>query len=224
MRINVGCGTTPTIGEGWRNFDNSPSLKLARRPIRRTLLRCAGLLDQANLQYIEYCRANRVEFADCRHLPLADGSVEVAYSCHMMEHLDRDAARAYLRESLRVLRPGGILRVAVPDLMFYSKRYVADGDLEYFMYHVHLALPPARGLRGKLRFLLVGPRHHQWMYDGPHLCKLMSECGFESASALPPGETSIPNPGPLNLSERAPESLYVEARRPQGPISGAKAS
>ena len=31
VRINVGCGMTPT--PGWTNYDNSLSVKLARRPI-----------------------------------------------------------------------------------------------------------------------------------------------------------------------------------------------
>jgi SAM-dependent methyltransferase len=217
MRINVGCGSTPTIGDGWRNFDNSPSLKLARRPIRRSFLRMVGLLDENNWKYIEFCRANRIEFADCRHLPLVTGSVDVAYSSHMMEHLARPAAAEYLRESLRVLRPGGVLRISVPDLMYYAKRYAGDGNLEHFMYHVHLAVPAMPRLREKMKYFWVGPRHHQWMYDGPHLSSLMVSCGFVDPVVQPAGKTTIPDPGPLDLSERAPESLYVEARKPTTP-------
>lgn len=214
MRINVGCGSTPTVGDGWRNFDNSPSLKLARQPLRRTLMRALGLLDAENLKYIAFCRANRIEYADCRRMPLPANSVEVAYSCHMMEHLDREDAAAYLRESLRVLQPGGILRVAVPDLKLSAKRYMEDGDLERFMDHLHLVAPAGKRLGAKLRYLWLGHRHHQWMYDAAHLTRLMLECGLVEPVVLAAGQTTIPNAGALDLFERSADSLYVEARKP----------
>jgi predicted SAM-dependent methyltransferase len=34
----------------------------------------------------------------------------------MIEHLDRREARSFLAEARRVLRPGGVLRLAAPDL------------------------------------------------------------------------------------------------------------
>ena len=55
-------------------------------------------------------------------LPFADQSQDVVYHSHVLEHLPRDHAVDFLRECRRVLKPGGILRVAVPDL----ERIVAD--------------------------------------------------------------------------------------------------
>jgi predicted SAM-dependent methyltransferase len=211
MRINVGCGMSPT--SGWRNFDNSQAIRLARRPAIAAALKRLGMLSAAQWSYIEFCRSHQIELADARrHIPLPDGSVEVLYSSHMLEHLTRDEAGLFLAEAARVLRPGGILRIAVPDLMFYARQYAADGDLEHFMEYLHLTRPPARSAREKLRRAVVGDRHHQWMYDGPHLCRLLSSLGWQDPRVLPAGETTIPDPGPLDLRERSPESLYVEAR------------
>jgi SAM-dependent methyltransferase len=52
-----------------------------------------------------------------RHgLPYADDAAEVVYHSHVLEHFSRDDGRAFLRECRRVLKPGGIIRVVVPDL------------------------------------------------------------------------------------------------------------
>jgi predicted SAM-dependent methyltransferase len=213
MRINVGCGMSPT--PGWRNFDNSYVITLSKRPLLARALGALGMLARHQSDYIAYCKTHAIEHADVRRrLPCADGSVEVIYSSHMLEHLDQDDARRFLEEALRVLRPKGILRIAVPDLMYYAKKYVLDGDLQYFMYYTCLTRPTPRGLREKLKYLFVGDRHHKWMYDGPHLVQFLSECGFSDPKVLPAAVTTIPDPGPLNLSERHPESLYVEAGKP----------
>jgi hypothetical protein len=44
------------------------------------------------------------------------------------------------------------------------------------------------------------------------LIRLLEAHGFCGAKELPPGETAIPDAGPLNLRERETESIYVEAR------------
>jgi hypothetical protein len=52
------------------------------------------------------------------------------------------------------------------------------------------------------------------MYDGSSLRRLLVENDFEKVSVMPPGETYIRNPSPLDLYERSSESVYVEAIKP----------
>jgi len=55
-------------------------------------------------------------------------SVDVVYSSHMLEHLAPEKARSFLSECRRVLRPGGILRLAVPDLEGIARGYLRELD------------------------------------------------------------------------------------------------
>lgn len=63
-----------------------------------------------------------------RGLPFSAGMVDACYSSHVLEHLRPEEARFFLEEQRRVLKPGGVLRVVVPDLEAISRIYL--GALE----------------------------------------------------------------------------------------------
>jgi SAM-dependent methyltransferase len=212
IKVNVGCGLSPT--PGWLNFDNSLSVRLARLPVASAALRKVGLLNPKSVELAEMGRAGSVRFANAAvHIPCAPGSVAAVYSSHMIEHLDRREARAFLTEVRRVLRPGGVVRIAAPDLSRLVTNYLATGDADSFVAGSHMGLDRPAGLKGWLRWALVGPRHHLWMYDGESLTRLLSEAGFADPAVVRPGSTRIDEPGELDLVERAVESVYVEAVR-----------
>ncbi len=213
-QVNVGCGLSPT--PGWLNFDNSPSVRFARLPVVSYALRALGLLTANSAELAEMGQSGSVRFANAaRRIPCASGSVAAIYSSHMIEHLDRAEARAFLAEVMRVLRPGGVIRIAAPDLTRLISDYLASGDADKFIAGSYLGLERPAGLRAWVRWIVVGPRHHLWMYDGESLTRLLREAGFADAAAVPPGSTRITEPGQLDLWERAVESVYVEAVRPR---------
>jgi predicted SAM-dependent methyltransferase len=59
-----------------------------------------------------------------RGLPFGDAQVQACYASHVLEHLSRPQAKALLSECRRVLRPGGVLRLAVPDLEAIAREYL----------------------------------------------------------------------------------------------------
>ena len=92
-------------------------------------------------------------------LPLTDGSASVVYSEHFLEHLGADDARRFLAECRRVLRPGGLCHVVVPDAGRHVREYARRrggatfvtrarrglARLRYCAYRVLLLLWPAAG-------------------------------------------------------------------------------
>jgi predicted SAM-dependent methyltransferase len=212
-RVNVGCGLAPT--PGWLNFDNSLGIRLAAYPTLVSLLHKLKLLNRAQMDKIEFSQKHKIFWADgSKSIPLPDESVEILYSSHMIEHLDRIEAKLFLQEAKRVLAPGGIIRLAVPDLAKLVSEYLDHGDADAFIEATVMGIPRPRTLVERINLVLVGTRHHQWMFDRKSLCKLLTESGFKSAEPVAPGTTQIPNHEPLNLYERLDESLYVEATKP----------
>jgi SAM-dependent methyltransferase len=210
-RINVGCGSTPT--PGWVNLDNSPTVLLGRAPGLVQVLGALRVLDRLQRDFAGAAGASGIRWASAQRLPVPDASAEVVYSSHMIEHLDRTEARRFFAEARRVLAPGGILRLGAPDLALLVQQYQESGDADRFVASTLMAHGSARTLRERLRLLLLGYREHAWMYDAASLVRLVTEEGFTGATALPPGQTTIPDPGPLDLRERAGETVYVEACR-----------
>ena len=210
-RINLGCGRTPT--PGWSNFDNSPTIRLAQLPFAVEALSWAGILNHDQLAFARVARDTAIRWADAaRRIPLPDASASAAYSSHMVEHLAPGQARSFLAEVRRVLAPGGVLRLALPDLRKLAADYARDGNADRFVNRTLLAEAPRTRAR-VLRTLLFGARNHAWMYDGKSLRTLLGECGYREVVELPPGQTTIPDPGALDLREREDESVYVEGTK-----------
>jgi predicted SAM-dependent methyltransferase len=59
-------------------------------------------------------------------IPFSDRSFELVYHSHVLEHFSQAAAKSFIQECCRVLRPGGILRVVVPDLEQIARCYLAS--------------------------------------------------------------------------------------------------
>lgn len=61
-------------------------------------------------------------------LPFADGSFDVVYHSHVLEHFSKAEGLKLLKRCYRVLRPSGIIRVAVPDLEQIVRLYLEALD------------------------------------------------------------------------------------------------
>jgi predicted SAM-dependent methyltransferase len=213
VRLNIGCGRSPT--PGWINYDNSPSVRLARWPVLTRLLVRVGLIDGHGLAFVEASRAHAIHYCDAaRRIPHDDGSVDAIYASHMLEHLDRIEARSFLAECRRVLRPGATLRLAVPNLRNAAYNYLRLNDADGFLRHLQFDLDKPRGVVAHLRRMLIGARGHHWMYDADSLMALVSGAGFADVELLREGCTRIADPGDLDLTEREFDSVCLEARRP----------
>lgn len=59
-------------------------------------------------------------------IPFAAGSFDFCYASHLLEHLPRAAAPEFLSDCHRLLAPGGVVRIVVPDLEEVARSYLAS--------------------------------------------------------------------------------------------------
>lgn len=57
-------------------------------------------------------------------LPFKDDTFDAVYHSHVLEHIPRAEAEKFVKEAVRVLKPGGIMRVVVPDLEAIVRLYI----------------------------------------------------------------------------------------------------
>lgn len=61
-------------------------------------------------------------------LPLPDNAAQLVYSSHFLEHIPKSQVESFLNECWRVLEPGGVLRLVVPDLENIARTYLQLRD------------------------------------------------------------------------------------------------
>ena len=136
-----------------------------------------------------------------RPLPFASGSADAIFHEHVLEHFSLQQALGIVKDSLRVLRPRGILRIGVPDLGRYIQAYVGDDSL---LEDVRPGRPTPALAMQELFF-----RHgHRSAYDWDTLALMAQAAGFWSCERRLFGESDL-DPAP-DSEERRPETLYVE--------------
>jgi predicted SAM-dependent methyltransferase len=138
-------------------------------------------------------------------LPLHEGSVDAIFHEHVLEHFELPAAISLLRESHRLLAPGGILRIGVPDLGAYLRAY-QDADSSFLQ-----ATRPDRPTKLLAVQEVFFDSGHRSAYDFETLALLLIVSGFHSVERRTFGESAL-EPCPDSYHRRQ-ETLYVEARR-----------
>jgi len=85
-------------------------------------------------KHLDVIDFDHVDFVcDTRKLTMIeDASVSEIYACHILEHVERNEVGEVLREWNRVLKVGGVLRVAVPDFEAVVTEYQKNKNLQYF--------------------------------------------------------------------------------------------
>jgi predicted SAM-dependent methyltransferase len=142
-----------------------------------------------------------------RPLPLPAGCAHGVFSEHVLEHLPFEAGLALLREAHRLLRPGGIVRIGVPDAGKLLRSYVEGG--RGFIEETRAGRPTPMTAVNELFYWY----RHCWLYDTETLTLALEAAGFAEAREREFGASDLPGGSPDTPDRRA-ESLYVEAVRP----------
>lgn len=199
LYVQYGCGSSAP--DGWLNFDASPALRIERLPVVGRFLRVTGFPPGARVGDI------------VKGLPVADGSARGAYASHVLEHLTLADCRTALRNTLRMLTPGGTFRLIVPDLEARARRYVEGGDSDLFMRSMMLGKEARPTLRQRASL-----SSHLWMWDFRSMSVELRDAGFTSIRRAAFGDADDPMFARVEDHGRFIDGdiheLAIEARRP----------
>ena len=231
--LNLGCGTRTSAAAV--NIDWSIHLRIHRSRLGRML---APLWLRGNRREAFASLSGEVVVHDLRKgIPAETATVDAVYHSHVLEHIDREDVPAFMAEIHRVLKPGGIHRIVVPDFGRDARNYLDSLERE-LPNHDDMLVPlllqsvmheaPGTSLQSPLRRrvenLLLGDARkrgqtHQWGYDHVNLHQILEDNGFVGFRVVSPNESAIPGWAEMGLEVNPdgtihkPGSLWAECRR-----------
>jgi ubiquinone/menaquinone biosynthesis C-methylase UbiE len=141
-------------------------------------------------------------------LPLDSDSIDYAVSIHALQELAFPDLLPALAELRRVVRPGGVLRLCLPDMLKGVAAYERE-DHSYFVVPDEDALT----IGGKLAVQLTWYGYSRSLFTPDFVEELLVKAGFRSVEHAAFGQTSSPYPGIIELDNREAESLFIEGTK-----------
>ena len=240
--LNLGCGIKTSDDPNVVNIDWSFLLRMWKNPVLKMV--APLFLDSTRLDRLKCLPGNIVIHDLASGIPFPDDSVDAVYHSHLLEHLDRSVALEFMKEVKRVLKPGGIHRICVPDFETLCRNYLSHLEAvvnSTRMSSTHDSVVAAiieqsvrkeahgtslqSPVRRWIENVLFGDARrrgetHQWMYDRCNLAHFLAIAGYENIEARQCGVSGIPDWSRIGLEvdslgrEYKPESLYMEAMKP----------
>jgi len=170
LKLNLGCGTD--YKEGWINIDNN---------------------SDNNVQKLDLSW-------DLRNpLPFADNSVDFIFNEHFFEHLTVEEAKKVMTDIGRVLKPGGVMRIAMPDLESVVDHYLhlpLSKDKVIKDYDLGFVQTRAEWINMSFRWW-----GHMWLYDWEELVRRLKEAGFTKIKRCKLGDSKYPELQKLEIRQ-----------------------
>lgn len=226
QRLNLGCG--PNAPSSWLNVDGSWNAWFSHHENMRRALETLGFINTAN-------RGAQWNVKPIVHdlgkpLPFRDNTFTAVYASHVLEHLYLVEAQQLLSECNRVAKPGGVVRIVVPDLNSMVREYVQgkNGGSDSCSKKTSAAdhLNERLGFRGAARpagnpifkfYAIWKDFHsHKWMYDSESLRCYMERAGLSAVRERGYLESEIPGIEGIEQAERVLDGagICVEGKKP----------
>lgn len=185
------------VHTGWINTDVTMHIWVARVPGVAWALHKLGRI--SGPRYEDHRRGvfRRVRYLNAtRRFPFPEASMEAVFASHLLEHLPPAKALIAVKEAHRVLRPGGILRIAVPDLDLHVREYQPDAPDDF----IDFAYGYGEG----------GHQAHHFAYNEMLLSRLLKSAGFATVYRCQFRQGQCPD---VDRLDNRPRSLFMEARK-----------
>jgi predicted SAM-dependent methyltransferase len=139
---------------------------------------------------------------DIKHLPFEDNYADEIHAIHVIEHIYLWEVEATLKEWLRVLRPGGLLVLELP-------------NLEKVTYHLVKGIQEGRMVMARTLWALFGnpeyeniPMLHKWCYFPSDMIDRLKRAGFDQMAFKEP------------QFHKPDRDMRIEAQKPSLIITG----
>lgn len=134
----------------------------------------------------DFCYPEGADKIDCtQRLPFDDASVDIIYSEMLLEHLKPQEAWLFLDECFRILKPGGLIRIVIPDFSLTWRLK----DPDYF--RVNGGVTGATTWKEQLHSI-VRCHGHQGLWNSQLLQDVLEAIGFRDCRQHRAGESLRP--------------------------------
>lgn len=160
--------------------DNFASMQVASQTIRLNL-GCGSDIREGYINVDKFPANESVVQAEFPILPFNDNVADEALLSHVLEHFGYADGQTLCREIQRVLKPGGVALIEVPDIAWCAAQFLGapepntytDPKNDYNTQHKW----------GLWAQSLWGDQHndglfHKWGYTAHRLLHLLQHCGF----------------------------------------------
>lgn len=209
--LHIGCGLNAP--QNWFNIDASPSLRISRLPVvgsvASKLLNFPKWPTQAKYGNIVLGLDTQKEYYD------------LVFAAHVLEHLSLNDFHVALDNIFYYLKPGGFLRVIVPDLEIFIKNYTLskmdqssqDQASISFMQDTLLGVKLARSSYFSRLKEAFSNSKHQWMWDQESLVKAVKDHSFSRVRPCVYGDWSNERFSEVEREKDYHLAVGIEARK-----------
>lgn len=217
MKLNLGCGSVRP--QGWINTDSSLNASLQKIPL-------IGKTITGRFNKVVYDSNNFVYMNLNKKWKYKDNSIDVVYGSHVFEHLTLRTTELLLKEAYRCIKPGGVIRIVVPDLYKICKKYIWDYEnghpdpSEFTMWAINMHREGQYGSKlgffKRVVFEWQGyPHQHKFMYDEKSLSDRIRKAGFTGILSLEYGNSQyVKDIKDVEGKTESYLSVYIEAQKP----------
>ena len=199
-KVNLGCGLHCRFG--WINVDGSLTSLLGTQitSLNKMLFKMAGSSSFYTFEeYNDIVKNKKLWWFNLTEgSPFDSDTVDVVFTSHFLEHLNKVDGHRFLEEAHRIMKKGGLIRIIVPDLNIAIKKFndgLVDDTLDTFFY------------TSKFDYFSC----HRYLYNYSTLEKKLNEIGFMEIRQCTFQQGECPD---IQFLDVYPDfSLYVEARK-----------
>jgi SAM-dependent methyltransferase len=141
-------------------------------------------------------------------LPLEASSLDYIVSHHALVEIPMSEIVLVLKELRRVLKPGGVLRLGLPDLQNAIRAY-QENDRDYFL----IPDEDATTIGGKFITQVLWYGYTRTLFTHDFAEEILQKAGFRDVVSCEFGETKSPYAGIVEQDTRERESLFVEGTK-----------